>query len=178
MGVFEVRRRLQLVVRCKQSSWNTASTSHASPDPPPLPPLHSSQEPAVQQQLLGLNAVGRCMDYVREKSCPGRNDLLVMLLANLTSLEAGAEALLQVGRGQGGRARNGLHAARAAGHASCGASLGGWLERRNMAGCGRCRLGCSLGGGSAGGPSVRASGCCCFPAPHLRRRLARERWRA
>jgi len=46
--------------------------------------------------LLALNAVGRCMDYVREKSCPGRNDLLVMLLANLTSLEAGAEALLQV----------------------------------------------------------------------------------
>ena len=51
----------------------------------------------MQQQLLALNAVGRCMDYVREKSCPGRNDLLVMLLANLTSLEAGAEALLQVG---------------------------------------------------------------------------------
>lgn len=62
-------------------------------------PPHPSdpQEPAVQQQLLALNAVGRCMDYVREKSCPGRNDLLVMLLANLTSLEAGAEALLQVG---------------------------------------------------------------------------------
>lgn len=61
--------------------------------------VNLSQEPAVQQQLLALNAVGRCMDYVREKSCPGRNDLLVMLLANLTSLEAGAEALLQAGKG-------------------------------------------------------------------------------
>lgn len=58
--------------------------------------VNLSQEPAVQQQLLALNAAGRCMDYVREKSCPDRNDLLVMLLANITALEAGAEALLQV----------------------------------------------------------------------------------
>ena len=54
------------------------------------------QEPAVQQQLLELNAVGRCVDYIRERTAAGRNDLLVMLLANLTSLELGAEALLQV----------------------------------------------------------------------------------
>jgi hypothetical protein len=50
----------------------------------------------VQQQLLDLNAVARCMDFIREKSCAGREELLVMLLANLTSLEAGAQALLQV----------------------------------------------------------------------------------
>jgi hypothetical protein len=50
----------------------------------------------VQQELLALNAVARCMDYIREGSCPGRNDLLVMVLANLTAAEAGAEALLQV----------------------------------------------------------------------------------
>ena len=50
----------------------------------------------MQQQLLDLNAVARCMDFIREKSCGGREELLVMLMANLTSLEAGAEALLQV----------------------------------------------------------------------------------
>lgn len=50
----------------------------------------------MQQELLALNAVARCMDYIREGSCPGRNDLLVMVLANLTAAEAGAEALLQV----------------------------------------------------------------------------------
>lgn len=56
----------------------------------------------MQQRLLELNAVGRCMDYVREKACAGREDLLVMLLANLTALEAGAEELLQVCMGWGG----------------------------------------------------------------------------
>jgi len=53
----------------------------------------------VQRCLLELNAVSRCMDYMREGVCAGRDQLLVMLLANLTALEAGAEALLQVGRG-------------------------------------------------------------------------------
>lgn len=75
------------------------SSLHPPPRSSSCPPTlcrSALQEPAVQEQLLALNAVGRCMDYVREKSCPGRNDLLVMLLANLTSLEAGAEALLQV----------------------------------------------------------------------------------
>lgn len=69
--------------------------------------VNLSQEPAVQQGLLELNAVGRCMDYVREQACLGREELLVMVLANLTSLEAGAEALLQVGKGQ----LEGLHVA-------------------------------------------------------------------
>ena len=79
--------------------------------------VNLSQEPHVQQQLLGLNAVGRCMDYLREKACPGRNALLVMLLANLTSLEAGAEALLQVGvaRRQAGRGARGASGAPPAG---------------------------------------------------------------
>ncbi|KAL4446340.1 hypothetical protein ABPG77_003147 [Micractinium sp. CCAP 211/92] len=69
--------------------------------------VNLSQEPAVQQRLLELNAVGRCMDYVREKACVGREDLLIMLLANLTALEAGAEALLQVSKGP----LEGLHVA-------------------------------------------------------------------
>lgn len=38
------------------------------------------------------------MDYVREKTC-AHNGLLVMLLANLTSLEEGAAGLLQLGKG-------------------------------------------------------------------------------
>lgn len=50
----------------------------------------------MQRELLALNAVARCMDYIRERSCPGREGLLVMVLANLTAAEAGAEALLQV----------------------------------------------------------------------------------
>ena len=73
----------------------------------------------MQQGLLGLNAVARCMDYIRERSAAGPkqgssgdDDLLVMLLANLTSLEAGAEALLQ--------ARvDAMHAAKRAGCPVC-----------------------------------------------------------
>eukprot|EP00887_Chlorella_sp_A99_P004078 scaffold11.g4078.t1 len=59
--------------------------------------VNLSQEPAVQAQLLEAGAVGRCMDYVRERGCahPGR---LIMLLANLTSAEEGAAALLQLGK--------------------------------------------------------------------------------
>lgn len=38
------------------------------------------------------------MDYLREKTCP-HPGLLIMLLANLTSLEEGAAALLQLGKG-------------------------------------------------------------------------------
>ncbi|GAB4814226.1 hypothetical protein N2152v2_001272 [Parachlorella kessleri] len=68
--------------------------------------VNLSQEPSVQQQLLSLSAPSRCMDYIRERTCP-HNDLLVMLLANLTSLEEGAAALLQLGKG----ALEGLHLA-------------------------------------------------------------------
>lgn len=63
---------------------------------------------------MELNAVGRCMDYVREKTCSGREDMLVSLLANLTSLEAAAETLLQVQHSPEGMRR--LHA----GQACCG----------------------------------------------------------
>ena len=70
----------------------------------PLSVPYLVQEPSVQQQLLSLSAPSRCMDYIRERTCP-HNDLLVMLLANLTSLEEGAAELLQLGKG----ALEGLH---------------------------------------------------------------------
>jgi len=39
------------------------------------------------------------MDYLRDETSSGNEDLLVMLLANLTADENGAAALLQVGKG-------------------------------------------------------------------------------
>ena len=62
--------------------------------------VNLSQEPTMQLKLLELNAPARCMDYLREKTSSGSEDLLVMLLANLTADEAGAGALLQLGKGQ------------------------------------------------------------------------------
>lgn len=60
--------------------------------------VNLSQEPSAQRKLLDLNAPARCMDYLKEGACPGQEDLLVMLLANLTAAEDGAAALLQLGR--------------------------------------------------------------------------------
>ena len=60
--------------------------------------VNLSQEPHVQQKLLDLNGTARCMDYLKEKACPGQEGLLVMLMANLTASEQGAEALLQLGK--------------------------------------------------------------------------------
>lgn len=60
--------------------------------------VNLAQEPRVQGALLEAGAVGRCMDYLRERSC-AHPHLLVMLLANLTAAEEGAAALLQLGRG-------------------------------------------------------------------------------
>ena len=60
--------------------------------------VNLAQEPAVQQALLEARTVGRCIDYINEKSC-AHPDLLVMLLANLTAAEEGAAALLQLGQG-------------------------------------------------------------------------------
>lgn len=44
---------------------------------------------------MKLNAVSRCMDYLREKICP-HDELLVMLLNNLTASEEGSRQLLQL----------------------------------------------------------------------------------
>jgi hypothetical protein len=58
--------------------------------------VNLSQEPVIQQKLLDLNAPARCMDYLREGTCVGREELVIMLLANLTAAEEGAAALLQL----------------------------------------------------------------------------------
>ena len=49
-------------------------------------------------QLLGLNIVARAVDYVTDGACQN-DDLLIMLLANVTTLEKGSEQLLQLGQG-------------------------------------------------------------------------------
>ena len=69
--------------------------------------VNMSQEPRILDALLDMNMPNRCMDYLREKVCPGSEQLLVMLLANMTSVERGAEQLLQIGQG----AKEGLHLA-------------------------------------------------------------------
>jgi Domain of unknown function (DUF383) len=38
------------------------------------------------------------MDYLKENTCEGQEDLLIMLLANLTAAEDGAAALMQLGK--------------------------------------------------------------------------------
>lgn len=58
--------------------------------------VNLSQEPSIQSKLLDLNATSRCMDYLKEGVCSGHENLLVMLLANLTAAERGSEALLQL----------------------------------------------------------------------------------
>ncbi|KAH7616908.1 putative Protein HGH1-like protein [Nannochloris sp. 'desiccata'] len=60
--------------------------------------VNLSQEPAAQKKLLELNAPARCMDYLKENTCRGQEDLLIMLLANLTAAEEGAAALMQLGK--------------------------------------------------------------------------------
>lgn len=50
------------------------------------------------QQLLDLNVVARVVDYLISEAS-SHNDLLLMLLANVTTLETGSEQLLQLGQG-------------------------------------------------------------------------------
>ncbi len=69
--------------------------------------VNISQEPRVLDHLLEIKMCNRAMDYLREKTCPGNEDLLIMLLANITADERGAEQLLQIGQG----AKEGLHLA-------------------------------------------------------------------
>lgn len=69
--------------------------------------VNISQEPRVLEHLLEIKMCNRAMDYLREKTCPGNEDLLIMLLANITTDERGAEQLLQIGQG----AKEGLHLA-------------------------------------------------------------------
>ncbi|WIA33946.1 hypothetical protein OEZ86_007041 [Tetradesmus obliquus] len=68
--------------------------------------VNLSQDAALGKALLQFNTVGRVMEFVREKSCP-HIELLLMLLVNLTVEEAGCEALLQLGR----QGMEGLHMA-------------------------------------------------------------------
>lgn len=60
--------------------------------------VNLSQQATVQSKLVELNAPGRCMDYLRDEKCRDRADLLIMLLANLTTEEGGAAAFLQLGK--------------------------------------------------------------------------------
>ena len=69
--------------------------------------VNVSREPRVLEHLLEIKMCNRAMDYLRERTCPGNEDLLVMLLANVTADERGAEQLLQIGQG----AKEGLHLA-------------------------------------------------------------------
>ena len=69
--------------------------------------VNISQEPRVLDRLLEIKMCNRAMDYLREKTCPGNEELLIMLLANITADERGAEQLLQIGQG----AKEGLHLA-------------------------------------------------------------------
>lgn len=50
------------------------------------------------QQLLDLNVVARVADYLISGSS-GHDDLLLMLLANVTTIEKGSQQLLQLGQG-------------------------------------------------------------------------------
>ena len=56
------------------------------------------QDPAVMQKLLELNVVPRVVDYL-VSGASGCDDLLLMLLANVTTLETGSQQLLQLGQG-------------------------------------------------------------------------------
>lgn len=50
------------------------------------------------QQLLELHVIARAVDYITDGA--GQNDdLLVMLLANVTTIERGSQQLLQLGQG-------------------------------------------------------------------------------
>lgn len=61
--------------------------------------INMSQEPSVQEKLLSMRMVSRCMDYLKEKTCPGNEHLLIMLLVNLTTAEEGSRQLLQIDKG-------------------------------------------------------------------------------
>lgn len=56
------------------------------------------QDTAVMERLLDLNIVARAVDYVTDGACQNDN-LLIMLLANVTTIEKGSEQLLQLGQG-------------------------------------------------------------------------------
>lgn len=56
------------------------------------------QDAATMQQLLGLHVVPRVVDYLISGASQN-DDLLLMLLANVTTIEMGSEQLLQLGQG-------------------------------------------------------------------------------
>lgn len=50
------------------------------------------------ERLLELNIVARAVDYITDGACQN-DDLLIMLLANVTTVEKGSQQLLQTGQG-------------------------------------------------------------------------------
>jgi hypothetical protein len=60
--------------------------------------VNLSSDINIQSSLISINTVPRSIDYIKEKTCPYSNDLLIMLLANLTSTEQGASQLLGLDR--------------------------------------------------------------------------------
>ena len=52
----------------------------------------------MMEQLLDLQVVARTVDYITDGASP-HDDVLVMLLANLTTMEQGSQQLLQLGQG-------------------------------------------------------------------------------
>ena len=60
--------------------------------------LFPLQDTNVMERLLDLNVVARAVDYVTDGACQNDN-LLIMLLANVTTIEKGSEQVLQLGQG-------------------------------------------------------------------------------
>lgn len=58
--------------------------------------VNLAQEPACQDKMIAMSTPARCMDYLKEGSAAGSEDLIIMLLSNLTAAEDGAAALLQL----------------------------------------------------------------------------------
>ena len=56
------------------------------------------QDAQVIPQLIALNIVALVVDYIVDAACQN-DDLLVMLLANVTTVEKGSWQLLQLGQG-------------------------------------------------------------------------------
>ncbi len=50
------------------------------------------------EQMLDLQVVARAVDYITDGASQ-HDDLLIMLLANVTTIEKGSEQLLQLGQG-------------------------------------------------------------------------------
>nr|XP_009385640.1 PREDICTED: protein HGH1 homolog isoform X2 [Musa acuminata subsp. malaccensis] len=59
--------------------------------------INLSQDPAIAEKLIALGTVPTALDVLYKHGDPNLSRLLVMLLANLTQVDSGASALLQIG---------------------------------------------------------------------------------